>query len=85
MKRDTAIYFDDKPIEYQGSLMLGGSGRKELNDKARALGYVGCLSGFTWWDSKTHTVLVFFKEKPSAMEIDKRRNNGFLSAKWFYL
>lgn len=86
MKRETLVYFEGQEREYEGTLSLDRKDRNELNQRAKNNGYVGYLSGYRWtYDSKSETVLVYFKEKPSVMEIDRRRNNGFKRAEWYWL
>lgn len=58
---------------------------KAIKTDDKNSGHIGYLSGFRYWDGKTETVLVFFKEKPTVWDIEKRRTNGFKSAKWYYL
>jgi len=50
---------------------------------ARKSGYTGYLSGR---QNKTNKrVIVFFREKPSEKEILRRRKNGFLYARWYWI
>lgn len=58
---------------------------EEIKIKAANLGHIGYLSGYRYYDGKSETVIVFFKDKPTVWEIEKRRQNGFRAAKWFYI
>ena len=53
--------------------------------KAKEHGQVGFLSGFHYYANESQTVMVFFKEKPSAFEIERRRKNGLKRANFFFI
>ena len=57
----------------------------EIKKTAKESGHIGYLSGYRFWNYERETVIVFFKEKPTQSEIDKRRSNGFLAAQWYYI
>ncbi len=82
--RNTVIYFDGGD-DYQGEFELTEDMRKGWHNVAIHNNQVGYLSGYRYFDNKSDSVLVYFKEKPSEDEIDKRRKNGIKAAKWFCL
>ena len=56
-----------------------------IKKEAKESGHIGYLSGYRYYDNKSDTVIVFFKEKPTEFDIQRRRNNGFKAAKWHYI
>ena len=59
--------------------------RKKLMLSAKQSGHIGYLYGYRYWDGATESVIVFFKEKPTQIEIERRRANGLRAAKWYYI
>ncbi len=63
----------------------GSSSKTQLKKWYGSMKYVGYLSGYRYDITGTVGVMAFFKEKPTAAEIQKRRDNGFKAAKWNWL
>lgn len=82
--KNTVVYFDDGD-DYKGQFELTRSMRSQWHEKAFENGHDGYLTGYRYLDGQKDSVLVYFKEKPSEDEIDKRRRNGFKNARWTYL
>ena len=58
---------------------------KDMKTKAKARGHVGYLIGHRYRDGKKDRVIVFFKARPTKAEIQRRRLNGFIGARWWYM
>jgi hypothetical protein len=52
---------------------------------AKGMGYVGYISGSRYFDNTITPVMVFFKEYQPLSEVQRRRDNGLLRAKWYNL
>ena len=59
--------------------------KKAIINKAKEKGQVCYVSGFRYFNNKSEPVMVFFKEVPSAFEIERRRNNGLKRATLFHV
>jgi len=78
--REILVYAGKDGSDYKGS--HAESSKPQLKKWYKSMNYVGYLSGYRYDISGTVGVLAFFKEKPTAAEIQRRRDNGFKSAKW---
>lgn len=78
----TIIYYD-AGNDYRGEIYLSKKDREKIIAEAKNLGHVGYLSGrkVTPYVGE-NLVLCFFKEAPNKKEINRRRKNGFLYARW---
>jgi hypothetical protein len=84
MKRNTVIYFNEGD-DYRGEMELSPAMRKDLNKLAYDSKQVGYLSGYRYFDGQSDGVIVYCSYKPSEDDIEKRRKNGFLAARWYWL
>ena len=80
----TVIYFDGGD-DYKGQYQLDLSGRKEWALKAKVQGHKGYLVGHRYFDNQKDMVFCYFKTRPDVKEIKRRRDNGFIGAKWYYI
>jgi len=71
---------------YIGSKKLNNSQLKQLKDEQRG-NSIGYMIGQRCWNNEIERVIVFFQEKPKDIQKEeiKRRNNGFLRAKYYSL
>jgi hypothetical protein len=81
MKKETLVYHNGGDVCLQEQTLSP----RLLKWKAAYAGHVGYLIGHRYWDGIKQRVMVFFKERPTQEEILRRRGNGFLAARWFYL
>lgn len=71
---------------YLGEYQLLPADFRIYKNDAKMRGYIGYLSGYRRdCRNESQSVVVFFKKQPSKQEILRRRNNGFLAARWYWL
>ena len=76
--KEILVYYDDiTDVFYE-------TNSKAIIKRAKERGYIGYVSGFRYFNNKTDSVMVFFKEKPSIMEVERRRQNGLKKAKFYF-
>jgi hypothetical protein len=72
---------------YYGEKELSNSDITNLKKEYKEKGAIGYMSGYRYWNNERENVIVFFNEKPIDItaEQNRRRKNGFKSAKWHKL
>lgn len=78
--KKTLIYFDGGD-DCLFSKVRNKAQLAEIRQDAINKGHTCFLSGYRYYDNESETVIVYFKEKPSSCEIERRRKNGFRAAK----
>jgi hypothetical protein len=71
-----------------GEDYLGRESIKQLQywiDRGKKLGQKFFYKGYRWSDNKSDQVIVYTTEKWDGCEIEKRRANGFLGIREYYL
>jgi len=79
--KTTLVYYDEGDI----CLQYVEKTRKQIRKEAKEAGQKCYLSGYRYWDNYIQSVMVFFKETPTRVEIERRRINGLKRATLHYL
>ena len=77
----TLVYFDEGN-DIQGWYDNGNI--NQIHSVAIQNGQIGYLKG-RYHQSSAPTVIVYFKEQPDSVEIQRRRTNGLIGARWYAL
>ena len=59
--------------------------RAAIKKEANVAGQIGYLSGYRYFNNDSQSVMVFFTERPTQIEIERRRSNGLRAAQWHYI
>jgi hypothetical protein len=81
---ETLIYFENGDV-YKGQSIMTDKQIKKASLDAKAEGHIGYLKGYRYFDNQKDDVICYFTYKPDFAEINRRRLNGFKSARWHSL
>jgi len=82
MKTEKILIYYDGGEDYKGEDLYN---RKIEIALAKEKNQIGYLTGHRYYSNSKDKVMCFFKEKPDEKEIQRRRGNGFIGAKWVYI
>lgn len=85
MAGKVTLLYENAGDVYLGIHRLMPADMRIYKEEAKMRGHVGYLSGYRRKGNDTQSVVVFFKEQPSEQEIQRRRGNGFLAARWYWV